>query len=64
MASMNAAQTTTDPSERATYRRTVEAINWGMPAIDLDLMLHAGIAADARPNGIVYWFALAPDRHE
>jgi len=64
MASINAAQTTTDPSERATYRRTVEAINWGMPAIDLDLMLHAGIAADARPNGIVYWSRLPRDRHE
>jgi len=60
MASMATAQTATDPSERATYRRAVEAINWGMPAVNLDLMLQAGIAAGARPNQIVYWSRL-PD---
>ena len=60
LASMAAAQTTPDPSERAIHRRAVEAINWGMPAVNLDLMLQAGIAAGARPNQIVYWSRL-PD---
>jgi hypothetical protein len=60
LAGIATAQTTTDPSERAVYRRAVEAINWGMPAVNLDLMLQAGIAAGAKPNRIVYWSRL-PD---
>ena len=59
-ASIATSQTATDPTERAAYRRAVEAINWGMPAVNLDLMLQAGIAAGARPNQIVYWSRL-PD---
>jgi hypothetical protein len=45
-------------TERATYRRAIEAINWGMPAVNLDLMLHAGASAGAKPNQIVYWSRL------
>ena len=60
MAGIATAQTAVDPLERATYRRAVEAINWGMPAVNLDLMLQAGIAAGAKPNQIVYWSRL-PD---
>jgi hypothetical protein len=47
-------------ARRATERRAMEAINWGMPAVNLDLMLQAGIAAGTRPNQIVYWSRL-PD---
>jgi hypothetical protein len=28
--------TSADPVERAIFRRGVEAINWGMPAVNLD----------------------------
>jgi hypothetical protein len=39
-------------------RRAIEAVNWGMPAVNLDLMLQAGIKAGAKPNQIVYWSRL------
>ncbi len=41
-----------DLARRAIERRAIEAINWGMPAVNLDLMLQAGISAGARPNQI------------
>ena len=42
-------------------RRAIEAVNWGMPAVNFDLMLQAMIgAAEGRPNQIVYWSRL-PD---
>jgi hypothetical protein len=50
-----------DPSERAIHRRAIEAINWGMPAVNFDLMLQAMIgSAKGKPNQIVYWSRL-PD---
>jgi hypothetical protein len=51
----------TELAERAVHRRAVEAINWGMPAVNLDLMLQAMIgSAKGKPNQIVYWSRL-PD---
>jgi hypothetical protein len=47
-------------AERTLQRRAIEAINWGMPAVNLDLMLQAGVNAGAQPNQIVYWSRL-PD---
>ena len=45
----NAQQFSADDLARRTIeRRAVEAINWGMPAVNLDLMLQAGIRAQAR----------------
>jgi hypothetical protein len=42
-------------------RRAIEAINWGMPAVNFDLMLQAMIgSAKGKPNQIVYWSRL-PD---
>jgi hypothetical protein len=49
-----------DLNRRAIQRRAIEAINWGMPAVNLDLMLQAGIRSGAKPNQIVYWSRL-PD---
>ena len=56
----NAQQFSADDLARRTIeRRAVEAINWGMPAVNLDLMLQAGIrSARAKPNQIVYWSRL------
>jgi hypothetical protein len=51
---------TKELTRRALERRAIEAINWGMPAVNLDLMLQAGIAVGAKPNQIVYWSRL-PD---
>ena len=42
-------------------RRAVEAVNWGMPAVNYDLMLRAMIeSVKGRANQIVYWSRL-PD---
>ena len=42
-------------AERTKYRRAVEAVIWGMPAVNYDLMLQASIMAGAGNNQIVYW---------
>ncbi len=47
-------------AERALQRSAVEAVVWGMPAVNLDLMRQAAIKAHAAQNEIVYWSRL-PD---
>jgi hypothetical protein len=38
------------------YRRAVEAVIWGMPAVNYDLMLQAMLAhTQAKENEVVYW---------
>jgi hypothetical protein len=56
-ASANAQQFSTDDlARRVIERRAVEAVIWGMPAVNLDLMLQAIIgSAKGKPNQIVYW---------
>jgi len=50
-----------DLARRTVERRAVEAVIWGMPAVNLDLMLQAMIvSAKGKPNQIVYWSRL-PD---
>jgi hypothetical protein len=50
-----------DIARRTVQRRAVEAVIWGMPAVNLDLMLQAMInSAKGKPNQIVYWSRL-PD---
>jgi len=41
--------------ERTIERRAVEAVNWGMPAVNFDRMLQAMIDAGGSINQIVYW---------
>jgi len=40
----------TDLAERTTYRRAVEAVIWGMPAVNAELMFQA--MADAKSDSI------------
>lgn len=43
-------------AERSVYRRAVEAVIWGMPAVNFDLMREAAVRdLKAAPNQIVYW---------
>lgn len=50
-----------DLARRSLERRAVEAVIWGMPAVNTDLMLQAMIgSAKGKPNQIVYWSRL-PD---
>jgi hypothetical protein len=47
--------TVDDLQRRAIERRAVEAVIWGMPAVNFDRMLQAAIANGAKPNQVVYW---------
>jgi hypothetical protein len=50
-----------DLARRTVERRAVEAVIWGMPAVNFDRMLQAMIgSAKGKPNQIVYWSRL-PD---
>jgi hypothetical protein len=44
--------------ERAIHRRAVEAVIWGMPAVNFDLMLHAFITNGGAANQVPYWSRL------
>ncbi|HEY6270672.1 MAG TPA: DUF1254 domain-containing protein [Terriglobales bacterium] len=52
--------TTADLAERTLRRRAVEAVIWGMPIVNFDLMYQAMLGAKGRFNQIVYWSRL-PD---
>lgn len=43
-------------AERAMHRRAIEAVNWGMPAVNYDLMLQEMLKkTPGRINQVVYW---------
>lgn len=42
-------------AERSIHRRAVEAVIWGMPAVNYERMLQAAIDSGAKPNQVVYW---------
>ncbi|HEY1123218.1 MAG TPA: DUF1254 domain-containing protein [Haloferula sp.] len=42
-------------TERAIHRRAVEAIIWGMPAVNYERMLQAAAESGAKLNQVVYW---------
>ncbi|HEY1372783.1 MAG TPA: DUF1254 domain-containing protein [Candidatus Binatia bacterium] len=46
----------TDLAERATYRRAVEAVIWGMPAVNYDLMLQEMLnKTNSKLSQFIYW---------
>jgi hypothetical protein len=45
-------------AERTIHRRAIEAVIWGMPAVNFDLMLQAFIGAGGGPNQVPYWSRL------
>ncbi|OMQ41602.1 hypothetical protein [Ensifer sp. 1H6] len=50
-----------DLDARTIESRAIEAVNWGMPVVNFDLMLQAMITgAKGKPNQNVYWSRL-PD---
>jgi hypothetical protein len=42
-------------NRRSIERRAVEAVIWGMPAVNYERMLQAAIASGAKLNQVVYW---------
>src|SRR5688572_9091915 len=51
-------------AERTVYRRAVEAVIWGMPAVNTDLMYQALARAGGSWNEIVYWSRLLDWRNQ
>ncbi len=51
-------------ARRTVYRRAVEAVIWGMPAVNFDLMLQAFIAAGGAANQVAYWSRLLDDKNQ
>jgi hypothetical protein len=44
-----------DVARRAIERRAVEAVIWGMPAVNYDLMLQEMLKAGGKENQVIYW---------
>jgi len=53
-----------DIKRRAIERRAVEAVIWGMPAVNTDLMYQAMLGLGGKPNQIVYWSGLLDWRNQ
>jgi len=47
-----------DLAQRTVERRAVEAVIWGMPAVNTELMYQAMLDLGGKPNQIVYWSGL------
>lgn len=50
--------------KRAAYRRAVEAVIWGMPAVNYDRMLQSFVAAGGGANQIAYWSRLLDSENQ
>jgi len=48
-------RTTDDLARRTVERRAVEAVIWGMPAVNAELMAQAALAVKGDFNQVVYW---------
>src|SRR5580700_10328441 len=53
-----------DLGRRTVERRAVEAVIWGMPAVNYDLMYQAMLKLGGKPNQIVYWSGLLDWRNQ
>jgi hypothetical protein len=51
-------------ARRTIERRAVEAVIWGMPAVNTELMVHAMLKLGGKPNQIVYWSRLLDWRNQ
>jgi hypothetical protein len=49
-----------DLNRRAIERRAIEAVNWGMSAVNFDLMYQSMVKTGGKYNQVVYWSRL-PD---
>jgi hypothetical protein len=54
-----------DPFERLRHSRAVEAVIWGMPAVNYDLMRHQMLSKTAgKVNEVIYWGSLMDWRNQ
>jgi hypothetical protein len=64
VASPRAQNSSEDLARRIVERRAVEAVIWGMPAVNTDLMYQAMLGLGGKPNQIVYWSGLLDWRNQ
>jgi hypothetical protein len=55
---------TNDLARRTVERRAVEAVIWGMPAVNYDLMYQEMLKLGGKPNQVVYWSRLLDWRNQ
>jgi hypothetical protein len=55
---------TTELADRTVKRRAVEAVIWGMPAVNFDLMYQAMVQTKGAWNQIVYWSRLLDSKNQ
>jgi hypothetical protein len=55
MAAAHTGITTDVLARRTLHRRAVEAVIWGMPAVNAELMFQAMFQAQSEFNQVVYW---------
>ena len=53
-----------DLARRTVERRAVEAVIWGVPAVNYDLMYQQMLRLGGKPNQIVYWSGLLDWRNQ
>ena len=53
-----------DLTRRTIERRAVEAVIWGMPAVNYDLMYQEMLKLGGKPNQLVYWSRLLDWRNQ
>lgn len=53
-----------DIAKRTVERRAVEAVSWGMPAVNFELMHEAGLKAGMKDNQIVFWSRLLDSKNQ
>lgn len=51
-------------AERTIHRRAVEAVIWGMPAVNFDLILQSFIRAGGGPNQVPFWSRLLDSNNQ
>ena len=52
---MKASSSAKDLQRRTIERRAIEAMLWGMPAVNFELMLQAFVKVKGKPNQVAYW---------
>ena len=55
---------TTELADRTVQRRAFEAVIWGMPAVNFDLMYQAMVQTNGAWNQIVYWSRLLDSKNQ
>jgi hypothetical protein len=62
--SANAENSADNPTRSSIERRAVEAVIWGMPAVNYDLMYQEMLKLGGKANQIVYWSGLLDWRNQ